>query len=97
MHEPPPELGLRIAHARKLRGLTQAALAEAAKCSPRAVGYWETGGRTPGSDELKALSVALKISADCLLGLEAFPPAPQLTDLPAAPQPPTPSTAEVPA
>lgn len=58
----------RLKSARALRNLSQSELAEKAKLQPSAVSHFETGRRAPSFDNLKALSEALQVSTDYLLG-----------------------------
>lgn len=53
-------LGRRIAHARNLKGLTQAQLAELVGVSKGSVRNWETGGKAP-RDALPRLEQALDV------------------------------------
>ncbi|MFD0270874.1 helix-turn-helix transcriptional regulator [Streptomyces sp. NPDC127106] len=50
----------RLRELRRLRGLTQAAVAEAVGCSRAAVSMWETRGTTPLLNRLYALAEVLK-------------------------------------
>lgn len=60
----------RLAQARKTRGLTQAALATAAKVPHvTTLSAWERGENVPRADNLAALAIALDVGADWLLGL----------------------------
>jgi transcriptional regulator with XRE-family HTH domain len=63
--------GQRLARLRKLRGLTQRALAAESGVSQRMVAYYETHTATPPGDALAALSRSLDVSMDELLGLKA--------------------------
>jgi transcriptional regulator with XRE-family HTH domain len=58
----------RLRAARDLRKMSQSALAEKAKLQPSAVSHFETGRRAPSFDNLKALSEALQVTTDYLLG-----------------------------
>jgi transcriptional regulator with XRE-family HTH domain len=58
----------RLKAARQLRDLSQAELAQKADLQPSAVSHFETGRRAPSFDNLKALSEALNVSTDYLLG-----------------------------
>ena len=58
----------RLRQARELRGLSQAALAEAADLQPSAISHFETGGRSPSFDNLKRIADALKVTTDFLVG-----------------------------
>lgn len=60
----------RLRHARDKKGLSQSELAEKAGLQPSAVSHFETGRRSPSFDNLKALSEALQVSTDYLLGRE---------------------------
>src|SRR5260370_33259742 len=58
----------RLRAARQLRNLSQSELAEKAELQPSAVSHFETGRRSPSFDNLKALSDALEVTTDYLLG-----------------------------
>jgi transcriptional regulator with XRE-family HTH domain len=58
----------RLRAARLLRNLSQSDLAEKADLQPSAVSHFETGRRAPSFDNLKALSEALQVTTDYLLG-----------------------------
>jgi transcriptional regulator with XRE-family HTH domain len=58
----------RLRAARELRKLSQSELAEKASLQPSAVSHFETGRRAPSFDNLKALSEALQVTTDYLLG-----------------------------
>lgn len=58
----------RLRAARQLRNLSQSDLAEKADLQPSAVSHFETGRRAPSFDNLKALSEALQVTTDYLLG-----------------------------
>jgi transcriptional regulator with XRE-family HTH domain len=58
----------RLHAARQLRGYSQSELAEKAGLQPSAVSHFETGRRAPSFDNLKALSIALDVTTDYLLG-----------------------------
>ena len=64
------DFGRRLVELRKARGLTQVELAEEIGSSQRAISYYENEAAFPPSDVLAALSGALKVSADELLGIE---------------------------
>ena len=64
------EIGQRIYRARKNKGLTRKALAELTDdLKPSRISNWEYGLRTPGPEEVKQLSKALKVSSAFLLCL----------------------------
>lgn len=65
-------MGARIRAARLERGWTQAVLARRLGRSERSVGDWERE-RLPDTLSLRALAVALEVSADWLLGLSEIP------------------------
>jgi transcriptional regulator with XRE-family HTH domain len=54
--------------AREKRKLSQSALAEKAGFQPSAISHFETGRRSPSSDNLKRLADALNVTTDYLLG-----------------------------
>src|SRR5580692_6258426 len=58
----------RLRAARSLRNLSQSDLAEKADLQPSPVSHFETGRRAPSFDNLKALSEALQVTTDYLLG-----------------------------
>src|SRR5215472_15896653 len=58
----------RLRAARELRSLSQSDLAAKAHLQPSAVSHFETGRRAPSFDNLKALSEALQVTTDYLLG-----------------------------
>ena len=58
----------RLRSARQLRNLSQSELAAKADLQPSAVSHFETGRRAPSFDNLKALSEALQVTTDYLLG-----------------------------
>lgn len=58
----------RLRAARQLRNLSQSDLAQKADLQPSAVSHFETGRRAPSFDNLKALSEALQVTTDYLLG-----------------------------
>jgi transcriptional regulator with XRE-family HTH domain len=58
----------RLRSARDLRQMSQSELAEKARLQPSAVSHFETGRRAPSFDNLKALSEALQVTTDYLLG-----------------------------
>jgi len=62
--------GPRLAAIRKARGLTQIQLAEAAGTTQRSISYYENDDGVPPASAIIALSKALKVSADELLGLK---------------------------
>ena len=70
---PPMTTGARIRAAREIAKLSVAELAAAVKCSERSVRGWELDAVPPGSEQLKGLAVALRVSADFLLGLPTQP------------------------
>lgn len=58
----------RLRAARQLREMSQSDLAAKADLQPSAVSHFETGRRAPSFDNLKALSEALQVTTDYLLG-----------------------------
>ena len=64
-------IGKRIADARRAKGMTQMALADALRISYQAVSSWETGRTMPDISKLPEISAILDISVDELLGKEA--------------------------
>lgn len=61
----------RLVCVRQIRGMTQAALAEATGLQPSAVGHFEQGQRIPCAANLRRLCIALNVSADYLLDSHA--------------------------
>ena len=59
----------RLSHAMKEAGLSQAALERKAGIHQSSVSRYLSKGRLPGSEELRAISLALGVSADYLPGL----------------------------
>lgn len=63
-------IGQRINEQRKIKHLTQAALAEkAGNLGQSRVNNWEKGVRTPGLDEIKKLAAILEVAPAYLMGL----------------------------
>jgi transcriptional regulator with XRE-family HTH domain len=58
----------RLRAARELRKMSQSDVAEKAGLMPSAVSHFETGRRSPSFANLKALSDALKVTTDYLIG-----------------------------
>ena len=61
------QLGISIASLRKLRGMSQEALAEKAEVTTQFVSYAESGKRAMRPENLLKISEALGVSADYLL------------------------------
>jgi ribosome-binding protein aMBF1 (putative translation factor) len=66
--EPEKLFAERLQAARQLRKLSQSELATKSGLQPSAVSHFETGRRAPSFDNLKALSIALEVTTDYLLG-----------------------------
>ena len=66
----PAQLGARIRHFRKAKGLTQAELAAALFVTPQNVSKWENGQSAPDIEKLCALCEVLGTGAERLLGGE---------------------------
>lgn len=64
-----PPLGTRLAHLRKLRGYSQEALAESMGISRKQITDYETGRVHPNDEMIVRFAIALKVSADTILGL----------------------------
>lgn len=62
------EFGERLVAAREARGLNQAELAALAKLQPAAIGHFERNRRKPSFANVRALSKALNVASDYLLG-----------------------------
>ena len=60
-------LGERIAALRRIRGLSQAQLANLLKISPSAMGMYEQGRREPSAATLVAIATLFGVSTDYLL------------------------------
>jgi transcriptional regulator with XRE-family HTH domain len=60
----------RLAAVRRMRGMTQIDLAEAAGTTQRAVSYYENAFGFPPAPQLVALAKALRVTTDELLGLK---------------------------
>ena len=58
----------RLRAARELRKMSQSELAEKSGLMPSAVSHFETGRRSPSFANLKALSDALNVTTDYLIG-----------------------------
>ena len=58
----------RLRAARELRKMSQSDLAEKTGLLPSAVSHFETGRRSPSFANLKALSDALRVTTDYLIG-----------------------------
>ena len=52
--------------------INQVKLAQKAGVKPSQISEWLSGKSKPGYDSLKALSMALNVSADVLLGIEPY-------------------------
>jgi len=66
--EPENLFAERLQDVRQLRRLSQSELATKSGLQPSAVSHFETGRRAPSFDNLKALSIALEVTTDYLLG-----------------------------
>ena len=62
----------RLAATRRMRGMTQIDLAEAAGTTQRAVSYYENAFGFPPAPQLVALAKALHVTTDELLGVKAI-------------------------
>ncbi len=58
----------RLRKAREDRGLSQSELARLTGLQPSAIAHFEAGRRKPSFENVRALAVALEVSADFLLG-----------------------------
>ena len=67
---PRSELGARIAEARKRKGMSQTALAEALGVTQQVVAAWERKSTGVRSDTLCRIASVLDVSSDELLGLQ---------------------------
>lgn len=70
-NEDDQSFGEKLVALRRLRGMTQVQLAEAAGTTQRAISHYETFGGYPPAPALIALAKALQVSADELLGLKS--------------------------
>lgn len=68
MPEPIDEFGDRLLAAREKRGLSQTELARLAGLQPGAIGHFERDRRKPSFANVRALSKALNVASDYLLG-----------------------------
>lgn len=66
-------LGRRITYFRKKAGISQKNLAAAVGIKPSTLSYYEKDKREPCVETIKKLSLALNITGDTLLGLDASP------------------------
>lgn len=64
------EFGERLRQLRKEKKLTQKQLASLIGVRDSVISFYELGDRTPSSDVVKKLAVALHVSSDYLLGIE---------------------------
>lgn len=71
--QPSSAFGVRLMELRQARSLTQVQLAQAASTTQRAISYYETDAEWPTVPQLIALSKALRVSTDALLGLKPLP------------------------
>jgi transcriptional regulator with XRE-family HTH domain len=62
----------RLAAIRRMRGMTQIDLADAAGTTQRAVSYYENAFGFPPAPQLVALAKALRVTTDELLGVKAI-------------------------
>ena len=69
-HRSEESFGQRLARLRRLRGLTQRALASESGVSQRMIAYYETHDATAPGDAVASLARALKVPMDELLGLK---------------------------
>lgn len=67
---PTTDFGTRLKEIRQAKGLTQVELAEATQTSQRAISYYENHASFPPAPFLIALTEALDLSADEILGLQ---------------------------
>lgn len=70
-YEPRSGFGDRLIALRRLRGMTQVELAQAADTTQRAISYYETTDNFPPAAALIALAKALGVTTDELLGLKS--------------------------
>ncbi len=62
--------GVRIKEKREKIGLSQKDLAEKVGVSPSAINQYEAGHKTPSTDILKEIALALSMETDYLLGIK---------------------------
>lgn len=72
--------GARLVAFRRLRGMTQVELAEAAGTTQRAITYYENEMGHPPAAQLVALAKALRVTTDELLGIKPPKPDPRADD-----------------
>lgn len=65
----PKDLGRQVSLRRQARGLTQVELGALCGTPGNTIARIERGEQTPRSDLLRALAIALDVTADLLLGL----------------------------
>lgn len=70
----------RLAAIRRMRGMTQIDLAEAAGTTQRAVSYYENAFGFPPAPQLVALAKALRVTTDEILGVKAIKADPRSED-----------------
>ncbi len=73
-------IGEQIRDARKAKGLTQDALAEAMNVSRQAVSHWETNRTMPDAETLLRLSKVLEVGGQAVLGRQYSGTTPWLTE-----------------
>ena len=66
--KPRTALGQRISEARQSAGLTQQELADKVNVTQRVIAYWEREAVSLRAEQIDALSSALNVTADALLG-----------------------------
>lgn len=72
-YEDPRHFHQRLRLIREVRGLSQSELARSAEMQPSAIAHFESGRRLPSFENLRALAIALRCTADYLLGIAASP------------------------
>lgn len=68
LNEPDVSFGDRLREVREARSLNQTELAKLTALQPAAIGHFEKNRRKPSFANIRALSKALQVSADFLLG-----------------------------
>jgi len=72
-YQEPKHFHQRLRHIRVVRGLSQSELAKLADLHASAVAHFESGSRLPSFENIRALAIALRCTADYLLGLSPSP------------------------
>lgn len=63
-------IGQRIKEKREALGISQKALADTVGITPSSINQYEAGSKTPSTDILKEIAIALSTETDYLLGMK---------------------------